>query len=278
MRPTIRTRRPVRLIGAAATLAIIGLVVGSGAALASGPTPEGGKHIGATRGGHAKPVSLLIDHGGPVLPSSKTYLIFWGTFPSSASDLPGAMVNLFEGFNRSNYLAIAQQYMHGASISSTYGGSFADSSAPPSHAPTASVLGTEVASRTTPVANALYVVFTSNLPKVNYCAWHDKTTVNGVAIEVAYVPLQPAGCSPLGSVNLHANTYSETTQAAADSAAHEFMETVTDPQLNAWYDKSGFEVADKCEYDYQHVVSLGNRSTWQIQSEWSNATSRCEAG
>jgi hypothetical protein len=277
MRPTIRTRRPVRLIGAAATLAIIGLVVGSGAALASGPTPEGGKHIGATRGGHAKSVSLLIDHGGPVLPSSKTYLIFWGTFPSSASDLPGAMVNLFRGFNGSNYLSIAQQYMHGASISSTFGGSFTDSSAPPSHAPTASALGTEVASRTTPVANALYVVFTSNLPKVNYCAWHDKTTVNGVAIEVAYVPLQPAGCGVGADIGA-GNGYSATTVAAADSAAHEFMETVTDPQLNAWYDKGGAEIADKCVYDYQKVVTLSNGSRWQIQSEWSNATGRCEAG
>ncbi|HEY4228263.1 MAG TPA: hypothetical protein VGM49_07975, partial [Candidatus Limnocylindrales bacterium] len=130
MRPTIRTRRPVRLIGAAATLAVIGLVVGSGAALASGPTPDGGRHIGATKGG-GKPVAQLIDHGGPVLPGSRTYLIFWGTFPSSASDLPAAMEQLFRGFNGSNYLAIAQQYMHGSSISSTFGGSFTDSSAPP---------------------------------------------------------------------------------------------------------------------------------------------------
>lgn len=56
------------------------------------------------------------------------------------------------------------------------------------------------------------------------------------------------------------------------------MEAVTDPHLDAWYDKNGAEIADKCEYDYQSIVHLANHSTWQIQSNWSNATSSCEPG
>jgi hypothetical protein len=74
------------------------------------------------------------------------------------------------------------------------------------------------------------------------------------------------------------NGYSATTVAAADSAAHEFMETITDPQLNAWYDKGGSEIADKCVYNYPSVVTLYNGSHWQIQSEWSNAVSHCVEG
>jgi hypothetical protein len=187
------------------------------------------------------------------------------------------METLFAGFNGSPYLDLAKQYMRGPSMSTSVGTSLIDASAPPSHAPTASALGAEVAHLTTPTPNALYVVFTSNLPKISYCAWHDRTTANGVAIEVAYVPLQPTGCGVGADIGT-GNPWSATTRAAADSAAHEFMETITDPQLNAWYDKSGSEIADKCVYDYPSVVVLSNGSRWQIQSEWSNAVSRCVEG
>jgi hypothetical protein len=262
-----------RALAFAGSLALAGLIAGS--ALAAGPGPSGARHVGGLAKGGKGP-SLLIDHGGPVLPSSKMYSIFWGSF-TSGSELVGAMDSLLGGMNGSSYLGIAQQYMRGASISSSYGGHVFDASAPPKTAPKASALGAEVAKvYGAPVQDALYVVFTSNLPHISYCAWHDRTTANGVPIEVAYIPLQPAGCSPLGSVNLHANAYSEATQAAADSVAHEFIETVTDPKLNAWYDANGFEIADKCEYDYQAIVTLHNHSTWQIQSEWSNALAACQ--
>ena len=34
----------------------------------------------------------------------------------------------------------------------------------------------------------------------------------------------------------------------ASVIAHEFEETVTDPNLNAWYDTRGYENADKCAW------------------------------
>lgn len=48
----------------------------------------------------------------------------------------------------------------------------------------------------------------------------------------------------------------------------------TDPRINAWYDKRGAEIADKCDFNYQSCVRLSTGS-WQIQSEWSNATNSC---
>jgi hypothetical protein len=55
------------------------------------------------------------------------------------------------------------------------------------------------------------------------------------------------------------------------------METVTDSDINAWYDNGGQEIGDKCAYQYSSCVSLGGIS-WQIQSEWSNAISGCAQG
>ena len=118
-----------------------------------------------------------------------------------------------------------------------------------------------------------------NAPKINYCAFHDMATCNNVTFQVAYIPNQAlllSGCSPYLAANLSCNSYTEGTVASADSVAHEFMEAVTDPHLDAWYDKTGAEIADKCNFVYQSCVTLPNRTKWQIQAEWSNAISACQ--
>jgi hypothetical protein len=222
--------------------------------------------------------SPLVDHGGPVLSSSVTHAIYWGPAAGFPSDLMSGMASLLGGFNGSSYLGIAEQYMRGASLTSSYAGSILDPSAPPTHGPSTSTIGAEVCKLVpAPDPDALYIVFTSNAPKVNYCAWHDKTTCNGVTFQVAYVPNQAilSGCSPYVKANLHCNGYSNGTVASADSVAHEFMETVTDPHIDAWLDANGQEIGDKCNFNYQACVNLPT-GTWQIQSEWSNAIGGCQ--
>jgi hypothetical protein len=123
-------------------------------------------------------------------------------------------------------------------------------------------------------------VFTSNFPggRVNYCAWHsDGTcTINGetTTIQVAYMPNTSgiAGCDP-GDL-YGCNTYSQGTRSIGNVTSHEYMEAITDPDLNAWYDSSGSEIGDKCAWQFQSCVSLSTGS-WQLQEEWSNATNGC---
>jgi hypothetical protein len=220
----------------------------------------------------------LLDHGGEVLPQSKTYAVYWGPASDFPSDLVAGMAALLGGFDGSSYLGIAQQYMRGAPISTAYAGAVFDASAPPSSAPNANALGSEVCKLfPNPDPSALYIIFTSNAPNIQYCAWHNKTSCNGVTFQVAYMPNQALlpGCSPYTRSNLGCNTYSDGTVTAADSVAHEFMETITDPLIDAWYDKKHGEVADKCNYDYQECVELST-GAWQIQSEWSNALNGCQ--
>src|SRR5690348_6299087 len=52
--------------------------------------------------------ALLLDHGGPVLSSSKTFAIYWGQTGDFPVDLVTGMQSLFEGFVGSSYLGIAQ--------------------------------------------------------------------------------------------------------------------------------------------------------------------------
>ena len=62
--------------------------------------------------------------------------------------------------------------------------------------------------------------------------------------------------------------------------AHELEETNTDPDLNAWYDRRGYENADKCAWTFgtqsqlpsgaAYNVSFGS-SKFLIQQNWVNA-------
>lgn len=259
---------------------VAGLVCAAALAAAGGaPAGAEGRSGGrAIRGGSSTTPSLLLDHGGKVLIASTTYAIWWGVQADFPSDAKTGIPQLLGGFGGSSYLAIANQYMRGATASSSYGGSFVDPTAPPTHAPNVATIANEVAKFVTnPDPNGIYFVYTSNMPKVNYCAWHAAGTAAGVTFQVAYMPNTAgvAGCDP-GNL-FPANSLTEGTRSLADSTAHEFMEATTDPvPLSGWADKNGQEIGDKCNFVYSGVVTLSNRSKWQLQEEWSNALAGCQ--
>jgi hypothetical protein len=264
---------------AAGALAIVVLAVSPGAAGAQGQSGVL-RYKGAnasTKGGN------LVDNGGPITPASHTYAIFWGPSSGWSSDVVSGLGSLFSGFNRSNYLGIAQQYMRGAAISSQYGGAKFDPSAPPKKA-TPAVLGAEVQKiyGASLDPSGIYFVYTSDfVTGGGFCAWHSSTTVNGQPLAVAYMPNTTgvAGCDPGNLYNLSG---SEGLRSLANVTAHEFMEAVTDTQpaqaTYAWIDSSRAEIGDKCAWQFSGPVRLANHTTWQLQEEWSNAVTGCVQG
>jgi hypothetical protein len=224
--------------------------------------------------------SGLIDHGGKILAVSHTYAIWWGNQAAFPSDAKTGIVQLFNGFNGTNFLAIAHQYMRGASVSSSFVASANDTTAPPTRSPSTSTIVNEAgrainANHWATDSSAIYFVFTSNFPSgINFCAWHSHGTVNGKDVQVAYMPNTTgiSGCNPGNLYN--SNTYSEGTRSLANVTSHEFMEAITDADLNAWYDSAGSEIGDKCAWRFGSTVNLNN-SHWQLQEEWSNAAGGC---
>ncbi len=73
-----------------------------------------------------------------------------------------------------------------------------------------------------------------------------------------------------------------------DTAAHETIEAITNPEGVGWMDPDGFEVADKCEIGPQQGAPLGfapdgspydqiiDGHEYNIQEMWSNETDGCE--
>ena len=59
------------------------------------------------------------------------------------------------------------------------------------------------------------------------------------------------------------------------------METITDPNIDAWVDLTGNvgnEIGDPCNFMYKRCVNLSDGSKWQIQEIWSNKVSACVQG
>ena len=222
----------------------------------------------------------LIDHGGKILPTSNTYAIWWGTQSAFPSDAQDGLTSFFNGINGTSFLGVPNQYMRGGVATTSFHSNWVDTSAPPGHGPNVSTIVSEACkvigqNGESPDPTGVYFVYTSNFPKGgNYCAWHSHGTCNGVDIQVAYMPNTTgiAGCDPGNQFNC--NTYSQGTRSLANVTSHEFMEAITDADINAWYDSSGAENGDKCAWKFSGCVTLTNGS-WQLQQEWSNSVSGC---
>jgi hypothetical protein len=253
----------------------------SGPASAAAPS----SHVKGQKGAPRSAAAPLVYGNGKLLASSTTYAIWWGPSAGFPSDAQGGITTLLKGFNKSDYLAIADQYMFGATATSAFGGSLVDTSPPPSHSPTVAAIVNEVASvlpryGLTPDPDAVYLVYTSNSPHAAFCAWHAAGSISGTTVQVGYLPNTAgvAGCDP---GNLFGSKVTEGTRSLADSTAHEFMESVTDPvPVTGWADKNGQEIGDKCNFVYDPTapIELSNHSKWQIQEEWSNAAGGCVPG
>ncbi len=260
----------VALAGAATLVAVTALARSPSAA--PGAAPNGSQTPG------------LTDHGGPVLATSRTYALWWGPAAAWPAAVEPGIASLLSGLDSSTLLRVAAQYMRGATVHSAYGGAWRDPSAPPAKV-TPAVLGAEVARALGDGAlggavdpHAVYLVYTSAPPKGgSFCAWHSGASVDGTPVAVAYLP-DVAGIT--GCADPTPSTFSQdpTLATLANDTSHEFMESVTDPQITAWYDQSGREIGDKCVTAYGGVTTLSNGSTWYLQEEWSDAAAGCVAG
>jgi len=108
-------------------------------------------------------------------------------------------------------------------------------------------------------SNGVYFVLSSSTINetsgfcTQYCGFHTRATLGGVDIKYSFVgnvDRCPSGCeiqstgpnspaSGVGGIDGMANVIS-----------HELEEAISDPDLNAWFDTSGQENADKCNFNF----------------------------
>ena len=223
----------------------------------------------------------LEDLGGAVIPDATMIAIWWGQTSRFPSDAMSGLDTFLTGLDGSPYLGVANQYMRRQQSRAKFLGHIMETSPSPTHSPSTEEIVAKVCqvlddARQVPNPNTLYLVFTDGFPEQsNFCAWHDGGKCpGGQRIHVAYLPSMANApqCDP-GDL-FACNQYSEPTRALANVTAHEVLEMVTDPDGNAWVDRAGEEIADKCVWRFGSCTTLGS-TRWQLQKEWSNADHGC---
>ena len=227
----------------------------------------------------------ILYHGGPVMNiSNSVYAIYYGT--KFASTTQPIINDFLYGLSGSPEYGVNTTYNAGDStpdIPPAY--SFkppASSSANPS----GSVYwdnysqGTQLGSTSVPkiVANAInnglsydpngvYLVITSPDVKISgfcnsFCAYHTSSDVTvstgaggSVHVRYALIPDPTQRCTACnGSIAVYGDSITPNGDMGADTMTddiiHELSETVTDPDISAWYTRSGAEVGDLCNYTY----------------------------
>jgi hypothetical protein len=236
----------------------------------------------------------ILYHGGPIMTgTTNVYYIWYGSWTPGDQMI---LTQLASNIGGSPWFNINTTYYNSTSTFVTnsvhYAGSTTDNYSQGKNLSDAAVQAIVSTAINSPNGlpkdtNGVYFVLTS--ADVNetsgfctqYCGWHTRGTIAGSDIKYAFIGNAarcPSACaaqttSPNGSLG---------PDAMASIIGHELSESVTDPDLNAWFDRSGQENADKCAWTFGTVqrasngsfynVTLGVGLQYLIQQNWVQVT------
>ncbi|HEY4139408.1 MAG TPA: hypothetical protein VGN65_13180, partial [Casimicrobiaceae bacterium] len=144
-----------------------------------------------------------------------------------------------------------------------------------------------VASTNPTDTNGVYFVLTSKDVTATsgfctqYCGWHTHGAINGHDIKYSFVG-NPDRCPSACAAQTTSPNGNPGADGMASIISHELEEAVTDPDLNAWFDRSGQENADKCAWTFGSTSTASNGSQYNvtfggkhylIQRNWLNSGS-----
>ena len=267
-------------------------------------------------------------HGGPVMTLNTNYAIYWA--PSGSPAYPGEYqsgINRYfqdlahDSGGYQNVDSVSAQYTDEAgefaNYNSTFGGAFVDTEPYPSNTCSAAPKCLD----SFQLETALYNYITANkLPKglsyeyflltppgvescfdeegfecsagslyPTYCAYHTFFFSGGEPIVYAIDPYvtEASGCADVA--DQPSGKSSEV--ALQGGLTHEHSESITDPEINAWYGPEGYEIGDKCR-TFEPASEFGkplgkapngapynqliNGDEYWYQQEWSNQGSECK--
>jgi hypothetical protein len=279
-----------------------------------------------TSGAPKGPVGPLEYHGGPVMVSNTNYTLYWD--PSGAPAYPAgyqAGLNRFfedlahDSGGLQNTDSVLIQYKDAAgehaSYNSHFGGALLDTNPYPASGCSAAPicltdeqlraeltryiaehklpadLGHEYFLLTPATVESCFEAqghkCSVGTTHATYCSYHGHIAVAGGVVVYSNDPfINETGCDP-GEQHPNNNPSDAT---IGGGLAHEHSESVTDPELNAWYDSKGNEVADKCATgkeatEFGEALGLApdgakynqliNGDLYYYQQEWSNEGSAC---
>jgi hypothetical protein len=234
----------------------------------------------------------LINHGGPQIPNAGFEAVYWNASAASGntgdtslgyadmqSYIDAFITKFSDGLNWDNSATddytVIQQYGKQNAIAASLRnwGYFVDSQ------PTlASISDTTIQSYLQSLfvagsvqisSSIVYGVYfppgmsvqldSANASCTSFCGYHGNFAYNGMDIKYAAFPyLNCSGCLLTGK---------HVADMLSIVTGHEIREATTDPDLNAWFDRAGYEADDKCAWHNLYNLSNGG---FLVQPEYSN--------
>ena len=237
-------------------------------------------------------------HGGEVMGTAagatpNFYVIYYGNWPANTGQslIENFLRNIgpqpFYGILSTYYNASNQHVQKKAtfvkSISDNYsqGKALSDSSI-------STIVSNAISSGKLPLdSNGVYFVLTSSdVTETSgfcsqYCGWHVADVYqNRAYIRVAFIGNASKQCPGGCMIQQTSPNNNAGVDAMINIIGHEMSESVTDPLGNAWYDTSGQENADKCNFNFGTTQKAPNGSKYNqvvgntrylVQQDWVNA-------
>jgi len=215
---------------------------------------------------------------GPVMSGgARVYLIWYGNW-NGFSGAQAIVTDLVQNLSGSAYYRINTRYTDsgGGQVSDAvqYGGSSADASysrgAILADADLAAIVSDSISTGALP-NDPSGVYFVIGSPTVStaelctsYCALHNFTQVGSNRIAFAFIG-NPSRCPAKCQPQAQGPNGDPTGDAMASLVAAELSNAVTDPTLASWYDRRGFEVADKCAWSYGLGYTAANGAVANVR-------------
>ncbi|HET8890898.1 MAG TPA: hypothetical protein VFQ41_18490 [Candidatus Angelobacter sp.] len=238
-------------------------------------------------------------NGGPVLKGTvPIYIIWYGNWNGTGSNTAATQTiirTLIGGLNNSGYEKINSTYgdaTGNVSGGMTLAGETTDTGSQGTrlrNSRISAAISAKLTSGALPTdASGVYLFLSSSDVKesgfcTQFCGFHTRQTLNGADIKWAFignVDQCPSGCE---AQTVGPNSVTGSGGGAdgmANVIAHETEEAISDPDLNAWFDASGQENADKCNFRFGTTSIAGNGAHFNqtlgglnflLQMNWENS-------
>jgi hypothetical protein len=230
--------------------------------------------------------------GGPVMTNpANIYFIWYGNWTGNTAT--SILPDLANGLGGSPYYAINSTYYsangthipNAATLAGQANDSYSQGTGPLADAAIATIVSKAITSGALPSdVNGVYFVLTSPDVKksgfcTSYCGWHTHTSVGGVDIKYAFIGNPATQCMSACAEQTVGPNGNPGADAMASIISHEFEESTSDPDLNAWMDSRGNENADKCAWTFGTTYKAANGALanmnlsgrdFLIQQNWVN--------
>ena len=234
------------------------------------------------------PNNGIFYHGGPViLGGTNVYYIWYGNWSGNTAQM--ILTDLAKSIGPSPYFNINTTYYDGAnnhvSNSAQYAGSTTDNYSHGTALSDADIESIVASTNPTDTKGVYFVLTSADVTATSgfctqYCGWHTRGTIGGRDIKYSFVG-NPDRCPSACEAQTTGPNGNAGADGMASIIAHELEEATSDPDLNAWYDRRGYENADKCAWTFGTTYTTSNGSLanmklgardYLIQRNWVNAS------